>query len=396
MGYACHIVTVDEQHASYPTLDKSLEKDVHPTIKITKTRSFEILKIFSSLFKKEKVPYAGIPDKNKMSAVGRFALYVRSNFFIPDARVGWNKYALQACREIIKKENIDTIITTSPPHSTQLVGLALKKEFPNIKWIADLRDPWTDIYYYPKLSHTENAKKKDKAYERDVLLNADLITTVSADLKRMFLLKSDKIDGDKVNVLPNGFDEHDFENIATKQNETFTITHTGTINSNYNISGFLDALKKIEHKIKLKFIGNVDQVIRQQLNNAFPETEFTPYVWHREAVELMCNSDLLLLAIPDNKDNKGILTGKLFEYLAARKPILCLGPPNGDAAYIIRDCNAGKTYVFQDTENILLYMNHIWKTWNTKKNTRLETSLYKKYSREELTKQFSELLKQLH
>ena len=131
-GYHCHVVTVDEAHASYPSLDKSLEKDISPSIKITKTKSFEALKVFSSVFKKEKVPYAGIPDKNKMSNIGRIALYIRSNFFIPDARIGWNKYALEACREIIIKENIDAIITTSPPHSTQLIGLSLKKQFPKL------------------------------------------------------------------------------------------------------------------------------------------------------------------------------------------------------------------------------------------------------------------------
>jgi glycosyltransferase involved in cell wall biosynthesis len=212
----------------------------------------------------------------------------------------------------------------------------------------------------------------------------------------MFLLKSDKIKADKIIVLPNGFDEHDFKNIAAKQNDIFTITHTGTINSNYNISGFLNTLKKIEYKIKLKFIGNVDQVIKQQLSDSFPGTEFTPYVSHHEAIEFMCNTDLLLLAIPDNKDNKGILTGKLFEYLASQKPILCLGPPNGDAASIIRDCSAGKTYAFQDAENIGLYMNHVHETWTKNKNTRLDTSMHKRFSREELAKQFSQLIEQLH
>ena len=106
MGYQCYVVTVDENYASYPSTDLSLQKDIDASIKITKTKSFEALKIFSSLFKKEKVPYAGIPDKNKMSFVGKLALYIRSNFFIPDARIGWNNYAIKACEEIIKKENM--------------------------------------------------------------------------------------------------------------------------------------------------------------------------------------------------------------------------------------------------------------------------------------------------
>jgi glycosyltransferase involved in cell wall biosynthesis len=394
-GYHCYVVTVDEKHASYPTLDKTLEKDIAAEISVSKTKSFEILKIFSSLFKKEKVPYAGIPDKNKMSSVGKFALYMRSNFFIPDARKGWNKYALAACKEIIAKEKIDVIITTSPPHSTQLVGLALKKQFPDIKWIADLRDPWTDIYYYPKLSHTETAKQKDKNLEKEVLLHADLITTVSADLKRMFLEKSDKINPDKIRVLPNGFDADDFQAVSKHVNEIFTITHTGTINSNYNITGFFEALKKLNTKTKVKFIGNVDALIKNQILNAIPSAEFTPYVPHHEAIKLMCSADLLLLAIPNNNDNKGILTGKLFEYLAAQKPILCLGPPNGDAANIVRDCTAGKTYSFDEANNILLYLQKVHTEWLEHKHTGLTANIYKKYSREELAKQFAVLTENL-
>jgi glycosyltransferase involved in cell wall biosynthesis len=179
LGYQCYVVTVDEHYASYPATDLSLQKDIDASIKVTKTKSFEVLKIFSSLFRKEKVPYAGIPDKNKMSFVGRMALYIRSNFFIPDARVGWNHYAIQACEEIISQEKIDVVITTSPPHSTQLIGLALKKKFKNIKWIADLRDPWIDIYYYEKLSHTKWAKQKDLRLEKQVLEHADAVTVTS-------------------------------------------------------------------------------------------------------------------------------------------------------------------------------------------------------------------------
>ncbi|MGZ3865689.1 MAG: glycosyltransferase family 4 protein [Bacteroidia bacterium] len=390
-GYDCHVVTVSEEHASYPSIDKTLEKDIPSSVKITRTKSFEVLKIFSSVFRKEKVPYAGIPDKNNMSIVGRLALYIRSNFFIPDARIGWNNYALDACRKIIEQENIDVIVSTSPPHSTQLIALQLKKEFPKIRWVADMRDPWTDIYYYPKLSHTERSKKEDRKLEKEVLLHANLVTTVSKDLRKLFLQKSDMIHPDKIQVLPNGFDATDFENIPETKNEVFTIAHTGTINSNYNIKGFLEAYKKLSVPVKIKFVGNVDVVIKKLLSDAIPNIEFTPYVTHDEAVKLMCEADLLLLAIPDNKDNKGILTGKLFEYLAAQKPILCLGPPNGDAANTIRDCNAGKTYSFEDSENMFLFINCIYDIWKEKKNTKLTSTLYHKYSREELTKEFSKL-----
>jgi len=395
LGYQCYVVTVDEQHASYPTTDASLQNEINASIKVTKTKSFEVLKIFSSLFKKEKVPYAGIPDKDKMSFVGRLALYVRSNFFIPDARVGWNKYALKACEEIISREKIDVIITTSPPHSTQLIGLILKQKFKNIKWLADLRDPWTDIYYYEKLSHTNTSKQKDLGLEKQILEQADGAITVSTDLKRLFLKKSDKIKENIISIIPNGFDEDDFTNTKSLPNKEFTIVHTGTINSNYNIQGFIKAINSVQldQDFKIHFIGNVDAFIKQQLQNQVKKpVSFTPYVAHHDAINFMCNADLLLLAIPDNERNKGILTGKIFEYLASQKPILCLGPMDGDAASIINDCKVGQVFEFMDDAKMASYITEVYNLWKQNGTTQLQDTIYKKYSRKELAKQFAEII----
>lgn len=399
LGYHCHVVTVDEQYASYPVIDLSLQKDVEASIKVTKTKSFEVLKVFSSLFKKEKVPYAGIPDKNKMSVVGRFALYIRSNFFIPDARVGWNNYAIKACEQIIEQEHIDVIITTSPPHSTQLVGLSLKKKYKHIKWIADLRDPWTDIYYYEKLSHTQSSKQKDLHLERQVLEQADCAVTVSEDLKTMFLKKSSKLTGDKITVLPNGYDEDDFADIVPLTNEVFTIAHTGTINSNYNIGGVIKAVNiflQTQANLTINFIGNVDVHIKQQLQESVKTTvTFMAYMPHQDVIKQMCQADLLLLAIPDNPQNKGILTGKLFEYLASQKPILCIGPTDGDAAAIIQSCHAGKVFEFIDAAGILAYLQETHALWQQNKTTRLTTEGYKKYSRKALAQQYAQVIEGL-
>jgi glycosyltransferase involved in cell wall biosynthesis len=395
MGYECHVVTVNESKGSFPSVDLSLEKDVDPAIRVTKTDSFEALKVFSSIFRKEKVPYAGIPDKSRMSAVGKLALYIRSNFFIPDARIGWNKYALKAAEEIIRKERIDFLITTSPPHSTQLVGLELKKKFPALKWIADLRDPWTDIYYYDKLSHTKNSKNKDLNLERRVLESADAITTVSADLQRMFVEKSSKIAMAKITVLPNGFDEEDFSEQKPEANDVFTIAHTGTINSNYNVSGFTEAFSQFskKHSVALKFVGNVDPTIKQQFESKLSGiVSFKPYVPHAEITKEMRKADVLFIAIPDNSRNKGILTGKLFEYLASQKPILAVGPTQGDAAAIINECEAGRMFEFNDKEKMLLWLEDKYQQWNHDRSTQLSGTIYKKYSRKELAKEFSKLL----
>ena len=135
-----------------------------------------------------------------------FRSFIRGNFFIPDARKGWNRYAFYKACQLIQEQSIDTVVISSPPHSSQLIGLKLKKKFPALNWIADLRDPWTDIYYYPQMMHTGAAKALDKSYERRVLEECDSVIVVSADIKRLFLQKSSKLTADKIHIIPNGFD----------------------------------------------------------------------------------------------------------------------------------------------------------------------------------------------
>ena len=145
-GWQPVILTVNEQHAVYPLTDNSLEKEVANNITVYRTAATNWFRFYSS--NKAKVPSAGFASNLNNSIKGKISRFIRGNFFIPDPRRGWNKFAFAKACEIIEKENITTIITTSPPHSTQLIGLKLKKKFKELKWIADLRDPWTDIYYY--------------------------------------------------------------------------------------------------------------------------------------------------------------------------------------------------------------------------------------------------------
>ena len=398
LGYQCFVVTVDENHASYPSTDLSLQKDIDASIKVTKTKSFEVLKIFSTLFKKEKVPYAGIPDKNKMSFVGRLALYIRSNFFIPDARIGWNSYAIKACEQIIEKENIDVVITTSPPHSTQLIGLILKKKFKNIKWIADLRDPWTDIYYYEKLSHTKKAKQKDLFLERQVLEIADVITVTSPITEKLYASKIDKALSHKIKTITNGFDEDDFPNTRSTISSTFTITFAGTINEQFAIEGFIKAVKNIVAKhnnVVLHFVGTIDSYTKQLLEMEIPNHhKITSYVPHKELMNYLMQSQVLLLSIPKG-NNQGTIPGKLFEYLATQKAIVCLSPDGGSAGNIIAECEAGKTFTHDATTEISTYLQQLVMDFEAGKGISVTSTTYKKYARKELAKQFADLVERL-
>jgi glycosyltransferase involved in cell wall biosynthesis len=180
-----HVLTVDEQYASYTMTDYSMLSDIPNNIHIHKTKSFEPINIYGKIFGKNKIPSSGFSNVDNTSLKQRTVNFLRSNLFIPDPRKFWNYFAIKKAKELIKKNRIEVVITSSPPHSTQLIGIKLKKML-QIKWIADLRDPWTDIYYYPLLNHSRLSKKFDQYFEKKTLEYSDAIITVSESLKNLF------------------------------------------------------------------------------------------------------------------------------------------------------------------------------------------------------------------
>ena len=227
------LITVDDKIASYPLRDDSLLDDIDKDLKVIRTKSFEPLSWYKRLNKKKEIPYAGFVNINKDKPFQRLSRFIRGNLFIPDARVGWVKYATKAALNALKDQP-EVILTTSPPHSSQLAGLKLKK-ITGLPWIADLRDPWTDIFYYKDFYHLSYAKRKDAKYEREVLENADRIIVTSQATKELYLTKSDQFDSSKISVIPNGYDEADFDAPSLFPKDEFVITYSGTIADQYDI-----------------------------------------------------------------------------------------------------------------------------------------------------------------
>ena len=198
------VLTVKPQKATYPLRDESLAKEISSEIQVFTTDTFEPFSAYKKATGRAEVPFSGFANEtDKPGPRQKLAKFIRGNFFLPDARRGWNKFALVKAEYLIKKFSIDTVITTSPPHSTQLIGLHLKQKY-GLKWLADFRDPWTDIYYYNELYPTAIAKYFDKKMEREVLVNANYISTVSDDMKRLLASKDPKIKADKIIVLQQG------------------------------------------------------------------------------------------------------------------------------------------------------------------------------------------------
>ena len=171
------VLTVSPKKASYRHFDESL-LDIVKEIKVTTTNTLEPLKTFSRLTKNSE--RGGIPtgEINNSNIFLKFFSFIRGNFFIPDARIGWGFYAKKAAANIIRTEKIKYLITTGPPHSTHLIGLKLFKNF-NLKWIVDFRDPWNEIFYNKDLYRLPFSITRDMNYEKKVLANASAVLTTS-------------------------------------------------------------------------------------------------------------------------------------------------------------------------------------------------------------------------
>lgn len=385
------VLTIDPAFANFPNHDYSLLEEIPDGIEIHTTQASSPFELYKKVRKKD-APQAGFSGEKKTGFVDKAMRFIRGNFFIPDARIGWNKFALEKAKELIQLHNIDSIVTSSPPHSTQLIGLELKRIF-NLHWLADLRDPWTEIYYNQELYRTTFAKKKDYKLEQLCLKNADKIVVVSEDIKRHFGANRKEI-LDKIHVIPNGFDETDFlkiENVKCKI-ENKIISYVGNLGEQYPIKGFLEAftetLKK-DSEWKLYFVGNCHNGVITLVKklNISKSVVFVPYVNHSEAIDFMLKARILLLIIPEIENNKGILTGKLFEYLATGNPILNIGPKDGDAAAILKENAVSVTLNPNEKQEIVDFILNSSPT-----NTPSNLSEHK-FSRRNLTREMAGLIK---
>jgi glycosyltransferase involved in cell wall biosynthesis len=399
-GFDLSILTVDEHSASYALTDPSLLEEVHPNIRVYKTRTREFYNLYLKITKKQKVPFSGFVHENKQGLKEKIIRFVRTHLFIPDPRKGWNRFAIQKATEIIKDSGITHIITTSPPHSTHLIGLTLRKRFPAIKWLADFRDPWTHIFYFNQLNHSFISRRIHRRLEGNIIARADKTIVVSPSMKRDFLNDHAKrVTEQKIIVIPNGYDRKDFMVAQPLPWHRFTITYTGTLAENYRIDSFIEVVAglnlEFQGGITLRFIGEICNTYRSRMEGMLDHTAFVVMqpVSHQKAIEYLLRSQMLLLVIPDAPENEAILTGKLFEYLAARKPILGIGPGSGDAAALLTETRAGRMFGYEDRNAMKTFLIDKVGLFNSGQNLWQGENI-DKYSREFQTEQLIQLLYQ--
>ncbi len=383
------------ENPTYPIVDENLVKQVSDKAIILKHKIFEPYQLASFLSKNKtkKISSGIIPNQKKQSFLDKTFLWIRGNLFIPDARVFWVKPSVAYLEKYIVDNNIDTIITSGPPHSLHLIGLELKQKL-DLKWFADFRDPWTTIGYHKSLRLSSFAAKKHKYLERQVLNTADTIIVTSKTTKTEFQVITNK----PIAVITNGYDTEEVEKQTL--DSKFSLAHIGSFLSERNPLILWECLVELLHEIpdfksylEIKLIGAVSQEVLETITQFGLNSYLNNlgYVSHSQAIAHQRKSQVLLLIEINSEDTKSIIPGKLFEYMVSNRPIIAIGPKDSDFAEIITNTNTG---VFFEYSEKMKLKSVILDFYNQFLDGKLQSNGVglQNYARRNLTKELVELL----
>jgi glycosyltransferase involved in cell wall biosynthesis len=380
---------------NYAIEDESLLSEVSSDIQVIRESIWEPNSILSKFNPKEQQKSAGFIDPDP-SFLGRQIQYVRANFFIPDARKFWIKPSVKKLTPFVLKNDIDVVITTGPPHSLHIIGAELKKRT-GVKWLADFRDPWTNIDYFHSLPLTQKAKESHYQMETMVLEQADAVTVVGKSMKEEF---SDR--NDHVHVLTNGFDEtSQAEEVLL--DKKFSICHIGMMNADRNPLILWQALQELTEEsadfkkdLVVKLIGKCDQEVYQRVSDfgLTNHVSFVAYVPHKDVLRFQRSAQVLLLAVNNVPSSKSLITGKIFEYLQSQRPVIGIGPVDGDLAAILNETGAGQVVDFEDLFSLKQLISKYYSLYRSGK-LKVQARNIDRYHRKHLTKDLAGILKSL-
>ena len=385
------------ENGEFPVLDYDLNKEIPDGVEVLKVPAWEpykMYKLFSGKNKTDGINSGFLSEKKGSSLVESLSKWIRGNLFIPDARKFWIKPANQFLNHYLQNNAIDVIISSGPPHSTHLIGLSLKNKF-QIPWLSDFRDPWTNIDFYKDLKLTKIADQKHKKLENDVLVQSDIVLTIGKQLSKELKTLGAK----RVEIIENGFDPQDFlDDTNHELDEKFSIAHIGSFTPSRNhlvlwkaLSHLVDEQEEFKSKLEIKLIGKVDYSVLQSIKDFGLDTYLKKieYVSHSEVIKHQKTSKLLLLMVNNTPNAKGIVTGKVFEYMASKRPILAIGPKDGDLGEILTQTSSGIVCDYDNVENL---SSTIWRIF--KDDTKFENNI-SLYSRVELTEKLVKLLNEV-
>jgi glycosyltransferase involved in cell wall biosynthesis len=402
-GWEPIVLTVE--NGEYPVIDQSMGKELPDDIQVIKAPIIEPYTWYRALTGKKKdskIDPNFLSQGKKLSVKDRIAVWIRGNFFIPDARVLWVGPATKVISSYLQNHHVDAVISTGPPHTCHLIAKKIKQKY-QLPWIVDYRDPWTQIDFFEDLGLTQWARNRHIQMEKWILDHCDTIITVGKTMATdLEVITSNR---HRV-VITNGFDDADRPVRQAILDEEFSITYIGTMNDSRNpiiLWEILAMLKEENHEItkhlKVKLVGKPEPVVKHSISKYGVEefVDFCGYVAHEEAIRFQNSARILLLMINNTSNNKSILTGKIFEYMASGRPILCIGPKDGDAADILLNSGYSSIYDYQDKVGIKSFLIEQYQEFKlgNSSNSIPDKERINQYSRKSLTGKLVNVLNQI-
>ncbi len=386
----------------FPAIDDTLAKDIPAGIEVIRTSIWEPYVFYKKITGKKpltKINSGFLNDKKSPGLIEKLSVWIRGNLFIPDARKFWIKPSVRFLLKYLKDNPVDAIVSTGPPHSMHLIALGIKERL-KIPWLADFRDPWTDIDYYKDLNISAFADKKHKRLELKTIKSCDAMLVVSRAMKENY----GKMGGRNIHVITNGFDPADMDFSEEIRDTKFSVSHIGTLPPSLNLKGLWEVLSDLSEAVpdfrsnlEIKLIGKVDSAVTNDIAAFNLTDQYTGigYVTHDKAASLMKQSAILLLAInKDSPNAKGILTGKFFEYLASGRPIIAIGPSEGDLAHILKETEAGYISDYNDLNHIKEIILKLYEKYLCNDLTN-NTKGIEKFTRKSLTAELASVLNKM-
>ena len=375
-GWGAQVLTV--KHGDYSMIDPDLGEKIPASTQVERVEFFEPYRWYRKFTGKqqdEKLPLAVLSAHSKSSFKEKIANTIRANFFIPDGRIGWyRKGVLNGLRLLLQDTDIKLILSSGPPHTVHLIARTIAN-ISGLPFIADFRDPWVNIDYYTHIWRNPLTVAIDKMLEGKVLRDAAAITVVGPSCRDQIFENHPDIPPEKSHIIFNGFELEAFpkEDISPPQDK-FIFTYIGNLPYNRFVPGFFQALKELKqeqkinsHNFLLRFIGKVDDKVRNEIAKFDIEEliEFAGFVPHAQALRAIRASHLLLLIINDTNTKKGIVPGKMFEYMASGRFVFAVGPTDGDAAQIYNQTKAGKFFEYEDVSAMKAFLWEFHQKWQS-------------------------------
>ena len=391
------------ENPEYQGIDHSLEEEIPPEAEIVKRPIIEPYGIYRKLMGHGSTTDMKVLTSTEDETPGgkswkqRLSLWVRSNLFVPDPRAGWVRPSVRFLKKYLREHPVDVIVTTSPPQSLHLIGERLHREL-GIPWIPDFRDPWTQMYWFKRMPFLPCVERRHHRLEQRVLDNASAVLTVTPLMQEAYAARTHT----PVAMITNGYDEDDFVG-PVESDGLFNIVHTGLFAEDGNPLTLWKVLGKkvaenpeFKEKMRLRLVGKVDGAVMEAIEAEGLKDNVVNlgYKAHEVAVREQRAASLLILPLRNDPDYRPILPGKLFEYLAARRPILGIGQEDGAMARLLDEIALPGRIVsnWDNEERTRSFIDSVWSDYLEKGDTLLPPDGIDRFSRRSLTKELSHLL----